>query len=299
MLFWILFFHKKQKNIAFLKTIFRFARQLNFNKMKKTKFSALEIRSLRNDDFLSLCQNTLDVLKPSAKELEPSLQKMLERLIADTAGFEIHTAPQKGSEWTAKIKALDDTRDKELAEVFRTVKHFSQGSDLHKKENAKLLNIFLNPYKNSTKRQMNTETTLLHNLFDVFDKKQTLKDAATALEIHSLFEQLKQTNAEFYQIYLIRQAEQSKPKGLRKAARNVLSETYQNTCQLIVSTMLINTSPLLRSLFEKIEASRKEYHLLLQRKIKKNQSLVKNSLTIKEPMQIEVPHSEAPVQLTN
>lgn len=198
--------------------------------MTYKKFQIVRMR-LKNEDLISLCENTLKVLYNFESELDDLLKGMVQSLEVGLEKFNGQINTQKASRLTPKIKILDIERDKNWTEIKHSITFNLTLRNMDKSNAAKKVDEFLKPYGNLKALPFDKQTQTTRNMLKALNNNKDIHRAIEELELSPLFEELDHWNELFDAIFVQRQSEYDQEHQFKyKEIRQCLVLNYLEIC---------------------------------------------------------------------
>ncbi|HBL75647.1 MAG: hypothetical protein A2W90_06175 [Bacteroidetes bacterium GWF2_42_66] len=234
--------------------------------METKTFSPLYVARLSVADLYSLNKSTIEIVRPMKENIGEIPNAAL--LGLETSNAEMGACLNKPgkSALSDALAEKDKDRDNRLAEIKRNISTAQAGSDPAKKMAAGELKLVFEPYWNTDKKAMNTETALIAELIGKINASGTLKQQAEAIGITTLLEGLKITNEEFDSLYKSRNkqmAEQDSPSA--SSLRPAVAKSYEQFCTAMEQAVNFVPSQVLLTLFAQMDELRIKYARLISK----------------------------------
>lgn len=228
--------------------------------MEFKKFTSVYAGRLSIENLYALNKSTIDVAEPLLAATGGMPQAILPHLKADNEAMGDQMKKAAANVLTYNISLLDNDRDDRLNEVKRNVSMHILGRDELKKDAAKRLKIFLDPYWDADEAAMNTQTGVLTELFDKFSQNDSLQADADTLGISDMMAGLQTANTDFDSVYKQRTAYEAATSG--PSASNLKTaavKSYEQFCSAIEQASNFTPSPVIIALFNEMDELRKTY----------------------------------------
>lgn len=241
--------------------------------METKSFYALYPVRLKIDDLFSLSKSSIEYARPVIESIGGVPKAIFGHLETDinTMGVQIKKALK--SELTAQVTELDLDCDDRFAEVKRNVSTNLQGRNPEKKAAAEALKIFLNPYWDTDTKPLNTQTSLLKEMFGKFNVNETLKAHAATIGITDMMAGLETANTALSTLYQTRNEQVSAVEGPSASSlKSATAKSYDQFCIALEQAANYTPSDILTTLFNQIDELRKTYARLIHKKDKEEEA---------------------------
>jgi len=237
--------------------------------METKSFYALYPVRLKVDDLFSLSKSTIEYAVPIRESIGELPNAILGQLETDnnTMGVQLKKALKSGL--TAQVTELDLDCDDRFAEVKRNVSTNRQGRNPEKKAAAEALKIFFNPYWDTDTKPLNTQTSLLKEMFGKFNNNETLIAHAATIAITDMMTGLETANTELSSLYQTRNEQVSALEGPSASSlKSATAKSYDQFCLALEQAVNYTPSAILNTLFNQLDELRKTYARLIHKKDK-------------------------------
>ena len=242
---------------------------------RKSKLCPLNYSRLKNDEFLSLCQQSLGATTDAAS-IDPYLAERIKNLEKDSLQFQASTHIPMGSVWTSHIVTENRIRNKQYREIVRRIEFSIKSDEIEEQMTARSLFILLQAYRGLDKKQSEAKTTAIASMIQDFKTNSSLLEKASELNVDSFFQKLAESNEKIILLCEKRKTNKAtKPEISSTLSRNSLEHSYAKLAEIIVSLSLLNPEKVtIQELFKQFDALRKPFSIILKsRKTIKHKSL--------------------------
>jgi len=241
--------------------------------METKSFYALYPLRLKIDDLFSLSKSTIEVASPVRESIGELPNAILNQLETDNnaMGLQIKKALKSGL--TVQVTELDLDCDDRFAEVKRNVTTNLLGRNPEKKAAAQALKIFLNPYWDTDTKPLNTQTSLMKEMFGKFNGNGTLVEQAAIVGITDMMAGLEAANTALSTLYQTRNEQVSALEGPSASSlKSATAKSYEHFCTAIEQAATYTPSDMLSALFNQMDELRKAYARLIHKKDKEEEA---------------------------
>jgi hypothetical protein len=220
----------------------------------------LDTHKLSIVDLGGLSQETIIAGKAIELQLGPLGIKALNVLIETDDAFRSRLILVKGSPITLQIQNADVLRDDRLSESWRTSSAAAKSSIDVTAAAGKVLVTFLRPYRNAQKEPLMSETSIINFMQEKYVANQEVQDAATMLQLDTVFTTLFTANTEVSILWNQRANEDAgnsrpSPSSLKRD----LEKSYRNFCDVVLQTLNLSPTTQLENLFVVLNGIRIKY----------------------------------------
>lgn len=241
--------------------------------MESKSFYALYPIRLTIDNLFSLSKSTIEYASPVKESLGSLPKVILARLESDNNAMGEQIKKALKSVLTEQIAAQDLDCDDRFAEVKRNVSTHLQGRNPEKKAAAEELKIFLNPYWDTDSKPLNTQTSLLTEMFARFYASEKLKTLAATLGITDMLAGLETANTALAALYQTRNEQGAVVEGPSASSlKSATATSYEQFCTAIEQAVNFTPSEVLTTLFNQMDELRKTYGRLVRKKDKEEEA---------------------------
>lgn len=231
--------------------------------MKKLVFSTLYIFRLSVDNLFGLVKSTINLAVAIKSDMAELTNAALNQLIADNEKYQQVVKKPRKSELTEKLLLADKDRNDRFAEIKRTVTLHLKGRNAEKKAVAQSLEYFFKPYWDVATKPLNTETSLLAEMFGKYDASADLQKAAINNGIEIMLAELKGVNLAYDVMYKQRMGEGAElPEESASEQKSTVCNSYTEFCNAIEQAANFTPNESILTLFKKMDELRKKYHAL-------------------------------------
>ena len=168
---------------------------------------------------------------------------------------------------TEQVATLDLDCDDRFAEVKRNVSTNLQGRNPEKKAAAEELKIFLNPYWDTDSKPLNTQTSLLTEMFGKFNASEKLKTHAATVGITDMMAGLETANTALAALYQTRNEQGAAVESPSASSlKSATAKSYEQFCTAVEQAVNYTPSDVLSTLFNQMDELRKTYARLIRKK---------------------------------
>ena len=238
--------------------------------METKSFTTLYVGQLTINHVYSLAETTISYARPVIAEIGGMPEAILTQLETANNAMGARMNRAQRDALTPEINKADADRDSCNSEIKREVKTASKSSNTAKKEAGEQLQLFLEPYWNSNKAALNTETEIVDQMLTAYEANADLQAAATTLGIAGLFTDLRSLNISFETLYNLRNSNEAASKG--PSATDLKPDTvkiYEQFCTAMEQAETFTPTDAVTTLFNKMDTLRKTYIALPEGSSKK------------------------------
>ena len=240
--------------------------------MESKSFYALYPIHLTIDNLFSLGKSTIEYASPLRESIGKVPKVILDRLESDNNAMGVQMKKALKSVFTEQVATLDLDCDDRFAEVKRNVSTHLQGRDPEKKAVAEELKIFLNPYWDTSTKPLNTQTSLLTEMFAKFSASEKLKTLAATIGITDMLAGLETANTALAALYQTRNEQGAVVEGPSASSlKSATAKSYEQFCTAIEQAVNYTPSDVLTTLFNQLDELRKTYARLVRKKDKEEE----------------------------
>jgi len=241
--------------------------------MQTNEFRPVHLNHLTIDNLFSLSKSTIEYASPVRESIGRLPKVILGQLETDNNAIGMQIKKALKSALTAQVTELDLDCDDRFAEVKRNVSTNLQGRNPEKKAAAEALKIFLNPYWNTDTKPLNTQTSLLKELFGKFNANETLKAHAATIGITDMMAGLETANTALSTLYQTRNEQVSAVEGPSASSlKSATAHSYDQFCLALEQAVNYTPSDVLITLFNQLDELRKTYARLIHKKDKEEEA---------------------------
>lgn len=231
--------------------------------MENKTLSPLYVAKLTVRKLYSLNESTIELAKPVVTHLGPVAAAGFHYLESINKNLSLTLNKNAKSAYTQELQKLDEERDAVVLEIKRETASALRSSNTEKQKAASVLHLFLTPYWDVDKIDVDVETRNLNDLADKYKASTKLIDASKILMVDHLFTSLEGKNLAFKEVFFTRIAENSPRIDSASTVKPVAVAAYIQFCTAI--EQLVNFAPndTVVALFYQIDEIRKYYHAQL------------------------------------
>ena len=235
--------------------------------MQTKEFRTVHLNNLTIDNLFSLSKSTIEYASPLRESIGELPKATLARLESDNNAMGVQMKKALKSVLTEQVATLDLDCDDRFAEVKRNVSTNLQGRNPEKKAAAEELKIFLNPYWDTDSKPLNTQTSLLTEMFGKFKASEKLKTLAATIGITDMMTGLETANTDLATLYQTRNEQGAAVEGPSASSlKSATAKSYEQFCTAIEQAVNYTPSDVLTTLFNQMDELRKTYARLIRKK---------------------------------
>jgi flagellar biosynthesis chaperone FliJ len=241
--------------------------------MQTKEFRTVHLNHLTIDNLFSLSKSTIEYASPLRESIGELPKATLARLENDNNAMGVQMKKALKSVLTAQVATLDLDCDDRFAEVKRNVSTHLQGRDPEKKAAAEELKIFFNPYWDTDSKPLNTQTSLLTEMFGKFKASEKLKTFGATIGITDMMAGLETANTALAALYQTRNEQDAAVEGPSASSlKSATAKSYEQFCTAIEQAVNYTPSDVLSILFNQMDELRKTYARLIRKKEKEEEA---------------------------
>lgn len=241
--------------------------------MQTNEFRPVHLNHLTIDNLFSLSKSTIEYARPVIESIGGMPKVIFGHLETDNNAMGEQIKKALKSALTAQVTELDLDCDDRFTEVKRNVSTNQQGRNPDKKTAAEALKIFLNPYWDSDAKPLNTQTSLLKEMFSKFNANEALKAYAAIIGITDMMAGLETANTALSTLYQMRNEQVSAAEGPSASSlKSATAKSYDQFCLALEQAANYTPSDILTTLFNQIDELRKTYARLIHKKDKEEEA---------------------------
>jgi len=234
--------------------------------METKTFSPLYAARLSVSDLYSLNKSTIEMAQPLKENIGEVPKATLALLETANTEMGAQLNKQSKSALTASLAEIDEDRDDRFAEIKRNITTALAGRDATKKEAAGSLKLLFNPYWNTGKKAMNTETALIAELIGKIKASGSLTSQAGTIGITDMLTGLETSNNEFDTLYKERNSQEAAKEGVPASSlRPAVAKSYEQFCTAVEQAVNFVSNDSLLTLFNQMDELRSKYALLIDK----------------------------------
>ena len=231
--------------------------------MKKLEFSTLYIFRLSVDNLFGLVKSTIDLALAVKMNFSELTNAALNLLIWNNEKYQQVIKKPRKSNLTEKLLLADKDRNDRFSEIKRTVTLHLKGRNAEKKTFAQSLEYFFKPYWDVANKPLNTETSLLTEMFGEYHASADLQNAAVNNGVDVMLTELEEVNHTYDLMYKQRIGEGTElPDESASAQKSTVCDSYTEFCNAIEQAANFTPNESILTLFKKMDELRKKYHAL-------------------------------------
>jgi hypothetical protein len=224
------------------------------------KLQALQVHQLPIVNLGGLSNETIIAANTALSALGQLGTVALNSLIVADGAFRENLITERGSLITEQIHEMDKLRDGGLSEAIRTSNTAAKSSNPTNANAGKILTKFLEPYHETQKEPLMSETSTLNYLRNKYHADPEVQNAAVILQLDPVFMSIFNANDQVSILWNQRAEEEAaKSKPSPSSLRGNLEKSYTNFCNVVLQTLNLMPSPQLESLFYVMNEIRIKY----------------------------------------
>ena len=232
--------------------------------METKKFTVVYVGRLKIADLFSLIKSTIGYADRVKETIGQLLNIILAKLVSDNQTMEVSMNKASKNVLTPQLVEMNADREDRFAEIKRNVTTAQKGRNAEKKTAANNLKVFLDPYWDTNKKPLNTQTETFINMFAKFEENETLVVAATTIGITDMMEGLAESNNAYNEVYQIRLMQEAAAEGPSATSqRTAATDSYNQFCTALEQAVNFMPSETLDALFSQLDELRKTYARLV------------------------------------
>jgi hypothetical protein len=233
--------------------------------METKEFTTVHLNNLKIDDLFSLNKSTIEYANPVKENIGEMPKAILIRLETDHNAMGLQMNKALKNALTPQLTLMNADRKDRFAEIKRNVTTALKGRDAEKKAAANNLKVFLDPYWDTDKKPLNTQTGLYSEMLGKFSDSEMLQAYAAAIGISAMMEGLAGSNNDFNEIYQTRLMQEAAAEGpAATSLRAAATKSYVQFCTSIEQAVNFTPSETLITLFNQLDELRKTYARLVR-----------------------------------
>jgi hypothetical protein len=241
--------------------------------MQTNEFRPVHLNHLTIDNLFSLTKSTIELASPVRESIGELPNAILSQLENDNNAMGLQIKKSLKSGLTAQVTELDIDCDDRFAEVKRNVTTNLLGRNPEKKAAAEALKIFLNPYWDINTKPLNTQTSLMKEMFGKFNGNGTLVEQAAIVGITDMMAGLEAANTALSELYQTRNEQVSALDGPSASSlKSATAKSYEHFCTAVEQAVNYTPSDILSTLFNQMDELRKAYARLIHKKDKEEEA---------------------------
>jgi hypothetical protein len=232
--------------------------------METKEFTIVHLSHLKIDDLYSLIKSSIGYADPVKVNIGEMPNAILVRLATDHHAMEVQMNKALKSALTPQLTQMNADREDRFGEIKRNVTTALKGRDEEKKAAANNLKIFLDPYWDTDKKALNTQTGIYSGMLGKFGENESLLANADTIGISQMMEGLAESNNAFEEVYQNRLTQEAVAEGpAATSLRAAATKSYVHFCTSIEQAVNFMPSEVLTTLFNQLDELRKTYARLV------------------------------------
>jgi len=228
--------------------------------METKEFTTVYLKNLKIDDLFSLNKSTIEYADPVKENIGEMPKLTLGHLVSDNHAMELQMNKALKNVLTPQLVEMNADREDRFGEVKRNVTTAFKGRDFGKKEAAENLKIFLEPYWDTNRKALNTQTGVYQEMFGKYNENLPLKAHAITIGISQMMTELEMSNTQFNTLYQTRLTQEAAIEGPSATSlRAAATKSYEQFCTAVEQAVSFMSSETLVSLFNQLDELRKTY----------------------------------------
>ena len=241
--------------------------------METKEFTTVYLKNLKIDDLFSLNKSTIEYANQVVGIIGEMPNATLVRLVSDNRAMEVQMNKALKNVLTPQLVEMNADREDRFAEIKRNETTALKGRDAAKAAAAGNLKIFLDPYWDTNKKALNTQTGIFHEMFGKYNENLSLKADAATIGITQMMAELEMSNSQFNTLYHARLTQEAAAEGpsatsLRAAATN----SYEQFCIAVEQAVNFMPTDAVSTLFNQLDELRKTYARLIHKTDKEEEA---------------------------
>lgn len=235
--------------------------------MEIKEFTTVYLKNLKINDLFSLNKSTIEYATLVKENIGEMPKIILAHLVSDNQAMEMQMNKAMKNVLTPQLTEMNaDCKDR-FAEIKRNVTTALKGRDLAKKMAAENLKIFLDPYWNTNRKAMNTQTGVFHEMFGKYNSNVEIKAYSTTIGIAQMMTELEMSNTQFNTLYQNRLMQNASVEGPSATSlRAAATKSYEQFCISVEQAVNFMPTDALTILFNQLDELRKTYARLIHTK---------------------------------
>jgi len=241
--------------------------------METKKFTPVHLNHLTIDDLFALNKSSIGFAIPVRDVIGELLKIILSQLETNNNAMGMQMKKALKNVLTPELIDMNTDRIDRFAEIKRNVSTSLKGREQEKKTAAENMKVFLDPYWDTNKKALNTQTGLLNELFGKFNASATLKAHAATIGITGMMAGLETVNTEYGALYKTRNQQDAALQGPSASSlRAAATESYEQFCVAVEQAIKFTSSETFITLFGQLDQLRKTYARLIHKKDKEQEA---------------------------
>ncbi|MDP4238247.1 MAG: DUF6261 family protein [Bacteroidota bacterium] len=201
--------------------------------MKKTTFSMPDIGLLTIDDLYFLVKSACDKALLVSRLFDDTTTMLLTQLQENNEQMGLQANIPSRHDQTNQLIELNIARGLCVEEIKREIHIFLKCRDDKKKEAARELQQFLEPYWKFHYENLNSQSVFYFEVITKYQESPVLTDAASLLGIEMIFSNLESMNSSYDFLYKLRMSEMNEWKITGSDLKLQVTENYQAFCTVL------------------------------------------------------------------
>ena len=232
--------------------------------METKKFTSVYLHNLKIADLFSLIKSTISYADKVKENIGPLLNLILAKLVTDNQAMEVQMNKTTKNVLTPQLVEMNADREDRFAEIKRNITTAQKGRNADKKAAANSLKVFFDPYWDTNKKALNTQTETYIEMLDKLEENETLMVHAATIGINEMLEGLAESNAIFNETYQTRLSQEAAAEGPSATSqRAAATDSYTQFCTALEQAVNFTPSEVLLVLFGQLDELRKTYARLV------------------------------------
>lgn len=235
--------------------------------MEIKEFTTVYLKNLKINDLFSLNKSTIEYATLVKENIGEMPKIILAHLVSDNQAMEMQMNKAMKNVLTPQLTEMNaDCKDR-FAEIKRNVTTALKGRDLAKKMAAENLKIFLDPYWNTNRKAMNTQTGVFHEMFGKYNSNVEIKAYSATIGITQMMTEFEMSNTQFNTLYQNRLMQNASVEGPSATSlRAAATKSYEQFCTSVEQAVNFMPTDALTILFNQLDELRKTYARLIHTK---------------------------------
>ena len=231
--------------------------------MEILKFSTLYVSHLSNENIRGLVGKSCDLAEAAIASLSDLPKSILTDLREKFSPFSAQVNRELKSSKTELIIAQRNICNSSHSEIKRVINFEIKSRVAEKKEAAKFLKEFMQPYWNLSRQSLIDQQQSGKEMMQKYDANVAYAEAALKIGLKDIFIEFKAANDELIDIYNSRNSEVSSRTESSSDLRPACIEVYQHFCTALELAVSYIPSQDLTNLFNQMDELRVKYHAML------------------------------------
>ncbi|MBM7643360.1 DUF6261 family protein [Streptococcus loxodontisalivarius] len=231
-------------------------------------FTKLSLGKLSNTEMYQLASTSLNLIDKSQLNLENDrvISTLIIRLRQLVPSLGTLLKEEVKSDIASSLKAADKLRNDDLSSLFASIKLYKNSRQSNKQEAVKSLSSLFEQYKGVSSLDYEKKTAELTSLLDRLSKAP-YKESSKLLVLGEQIENLRQSQADFYNLYLKRaEVKANRVTNNKREVRLELEIAYRRLCDYLEIVQTVSPLAELNPLTKILESIRSEYKESLNRR---------------------------------